>query len=329
MPSNIIREMSKIILQPSGNKDAREHYVDTIQNSVSLASIKPNISSEEFEILDDIYPSGECKIWGVTPGGNNLTKWNRIESGDVTLFSKDGIIYASAVTTYKLHSHRLATQLWDYNKKGETWEYIYFLDEVKNHNIPYLDFNRAVGYADNFVIQGFNVLRPEQSIEVFKVFDLQSELFLEEISEETFDDVLSKLEALEETESEINSTRRLEQGYLKANLFGKRTIGTCACCKKEFPVSYLITAHIKKRTFCEPSERKDLNVVMPMCRMGCDEIYEKGYISVLNGVFIDMDKTPTSNDLRDYINRVANSDCDYFGDETKNYFDWHYNHHKF
>lgn len=318
--------MSKVILQPSGNKDAREHYDDTIENSVSLSKIKPHVSPEEFKVLNDIYPNGECKVWGVTPGGSNLTKWNRIESGDVTLFSKDKKIYASAVTTYKLHSPSLASKLWDYNNKGQTWEYIYFLDEVKKHNVPYINFNREVGYADNYIIQGFNVLRPEQSIAVLKAFDLESEVFSEDISEEKYDDVLAKLEALQETESEILSTRRLEQGYLKRNLFGNKTLGICAGCKKEYPVSYLITAHIKKRAFCEQKERKDSNVVMPMCKMGCDEVYEKGYISVLNGTYIDMKKSPNSSHLQDYINQIVGEKCESYNDKTKGYFDWHYHH---
>jgi hypothetical protein len=322
--------MSKVILQPCGNKDAREHYVETIKKSVPLTSIKPHISTQEFEMLNDIYPSGECKVWGVTPGKNgvNISKWERIEAGDVTLFSKEGHVFSSAVTTLKLHSKSLASKLWDYNNKGQTWEYIYFLDEVKNHSIPYIDFNRAVGYADNFVIQGFNVLRPEQSTSVLKEFDLESEIFLEEISKETYDDVISKLEALEETEAEIITKRRLEQGYLKRNLFGKKIIGTCAGCKNDYPVSYLITAHIKKRSFCEPNERKDLNVVMPMCKMGCDEIYEKGYICVSNGVFIDMKRLPSSPQLQHYINQISETKCEYYNVQTKVYFDWHFEHNK-
>lgn len=320
--------MSKIILQPSGNKDAREHYVDTVKRNVPLESIKPHISSQDFDILQEIYPMGECKIWGVTPGGNNLTKWNRIERGDVTLFSKGGEIYASAVTTFKLHSKSLASELWDYNNKGQTWEYVYFLDELKNHSIPYIDFNRAVGYADNYIIQGFNVLRPQQSVSVMKAFDLESEVFIEEITEEKFEEVLSKLESLKETETEITSSRRLEQGYLKKNLFGKKIIGTCACCKREYPVSYLITAHIKKRAFCELHERKDLNVVMPMCKLGCDELYEKGYISVSKGIFVDMLKTPNSTELQAYINQVSGSTCDFYNERTKAYFEWHFEHNR-
>ncbi|MEK6153890.1 hypothetical protein WIW50_11545 [Flavobacteriaceae bacterium 3-367] len=319
--------MSKIILQPSGNKGARKHYADTIENSVSLKRIKPFVSISEFERLQEIYPSGECKIWGVTPGGYNLAKWNKIEVGDVTLFSKEGAIYASAVTTFKLHSQDLASELWGHDIKGQTWEYIYFLEELKNHNIPYVDFNRAVGYSENNVIQGFNVLKPEQSVVILRTFDLESDTFSKEITLEAYEDILSKLAGLEKTEEEIMSSRRLEQIYLKRKLFGKRTRDTCAACKKDFPVSFLVTAHIKKRSCCSIDERKDLNVVMPMCKMGCDEIYEKGYIGVSNGIFVDIRRTPNSKHLQDYIDQILGTKCEYFNDQTKDYFDWHYQHH--
>lgn len=319
--------MSKIILQPSGNKDARDHYVDTIENEVSLERIKPHISEDDYKVLNYIYPSGGCKIWGVTDGGSNLTKWKRIGEGDVTLFSRQGYIYASAVTTFKLHSKSLAASLWNYNSKGQTWEYIYFLDEVKSHKISYLEFNQAVGYSDKFVIQGFSVLDREKSAKVLKAFDLYSDTYFETISEEDYQDVVEKLQQLELTEVETVSTRRLEQGYLKKILFGNLNTGTCSCCKKELPISFLVTAHIKKRAYCSIEERLDKNIVMPMCKLGCDEIYEKGYISVLEGKFIELKDSPSTEELRSYIQGVVGNKCDYYNDKTKNFFKWHRKHH--
>ena len=58
--------------------------------------------------------------------------------------------------------------MWNYNNKGDTWEYVYFIDEVKSLDIPYIEFNRVVGYADNFVIQGFNILDDEKGLRQLK-----------------------------------------------------------------------------------------------------------------------------------------------------------------
>lgn len=319
--------MSRIVLQPSGNRDARDHYVDTIENEVSLERIKPHISDDNFKILNSIYPNGSCKVWGVTDGGSNLTKWKRIDSGDVTLFARQGYIYASAVTTFKLHSRSLAASLWDYNSKGQTWEYIYFLDEVKSHKISYLEFNQAVGYANNFIIQGFSVLDREKSAKVLKTFDLYSDTYFELIEEEDYENIVEKLQKLESTEIETISTRRLEQGYLKTILFGNHSLGNCACCKKKLPISLLVTAHIKKRAYCSLDERLDKNIVMPMCKLGCDEIYEKGYISVLNGKFIELKPSPITSDLKNFIYSVIGNSCDYFNNRTEKYFKWHRDFH--
>ncbi|WP_201782247.1 hypothetical protein [Paenibacillus xylanivorans] len=88
------------------------------------------------------------------------------------------------VVVLKLQHKELATRLWGYDKSGQTWEYVYFLDEIKQHAIPYIEFNRAVGYADNYIIQGFNVMREELSERMLSSFDLKSEIYLPDVSEE-------------------------------------------------------------------------------------------------------------------------------------------------
>ena len=115
---NTIEEMNKIILQPSGSSVAKEHYYDTIENRIDLDLVGRFVPNDDYLNLSEIYQGQACMIWGVTPGGSNITKWNRITSGDVTLFSRNGKIYASATTTYKLHNRKLAYELWNENNKG-------------------------------------------------------------------------------------------------------------------------------------------------------------------------------------------------------------------
>ena len=320
--------MSNVILQPSSNKDAREHYVDTIANPVSLERIRSYINADDYSKLQEIYPSGDCMIWGVTPSKINLNKWKRIKTGDITLFSSSGKIYSSAITTYKLHSKDLAVELWDYNNKGDTWEYVYFIDEVRGLDIPYIEFNRVVGYADNFVIQGFNILDDEKSNRVINGFDLESDIFSEEVTYDDFKEEITKELEIEETDKFSKGQRRVEQPWLRQNLFGRQTIFSCGCCGKKYPISFLITAHIKKRNLCNTEERLDTNVVMPMCKFGCDDLFEKGYISVKDGRFIQLPKRPITEELEHYTSKLKDNVCEYYSDDTKKYFDWHYNHHK-
>lgn len=78
----------------------------------------------------------------------------------------------------------------------------------------------------------------------------------------------------------VQTARRVEQSYLRRALFSGR-IAPCDLCGREFEVEFLVAAHIKKRAECNDSERRDVaHVVMSACCFGCDEMFERGYISV-------------------------------------------------
>ena len=147
--------MSNIILQPSSNKDAREHYVDTIANPVKLEFIRDYIDFKDFNKLKEIYPSGNCKIWGVTPSKINFNKWKRIKTGDITLFSKKGKIYSSATTTYKLHSKDLAVNLWNYNNKG-VWKCYDTTTPQKHPSVIIPDTSRFYNPNEQMFVYGFS-----------------------------------------------------------------------------------------------------------------------------------------------------------------------------
>lgn len=79
----------------------------------------------------------------------------------------------------------------------------------------------------------------------------------------------------------IQARQRREQSLLRASLFGSRAEAECDMCGREFPVGLLVAAHIKQRSQCESHERLDLvNIVMAACRFGCDELFERGYVTV-------------------------------------------------
>ena len=157
---------------------------------------------------------------------------------------------------------------------------------------------------------------------------LTSDMLKNEITEEEYSALLKKLFELERTDTEGLQWQRAEQRYLKKLLFGKNTISSCACCGQEFPVSFLVTAHIKKRSLCELEERKDLNVVMPMCKFGCDEMFEQGLVSVYEGLFVDMENTRVTSTVQLHVNKVKGNKCDYYNEKSKQYFVWNYKKNK-
>ena len=166
----------------------------------------------------------------------------------------------------------------------------------------------------------------KQIAENIQILTLQSDV-LSNITEDEYEDLLTKILNLKETEKLTLVNRRTEQEILKKHLFGKKTTTICACCNKEYPISYLVSAHIKRRSNCSQTEKRDLNIVFPMCKFGCDELFENGYIVVKDGQFQSMNKVPTTKDIDLYINQIEGKRCTYYNSDTEQYFKWHFEFH--
>jgi hypothetical protein len=82
-------------------------------------------------------------------------------------------------------------------------------------------------------------------------------------------------------------------------------------------------SHIKKRSKCNDDEKRDYNVVLPMCRFGCDELFEKGYIGVNDSGVIIKIKLTTNVNVNNYISSLVGKNCKGFSTKNKKYFKWH------
>lgn len=316
--------MSRIILQPLG--DTSDNFEHTIIQAVDIKIIEKYVDKELYEKLKEIYPNEKAYIWGVTNGKNNVNKnkWKKIKEGDVTLFAKNKRFIYSAVVTVAFCNKKLAEFLWKTNKYGETWENIYLVDEVLKTDFQYTDFNKLVGYKENNIIQGFTVLDEEKSETVFLSWGLYSDVYEEEVSQDDYSNEIDKLMNGLDLDRPRNGTSRKEQEFLRRILFGKNRVCKCGICGKEYPKELLVAAHIKKRSICSKEERLDVNnIVMPMCKFGCDDLYERGYLLVKDGKIIKNEKKFLTKDLENYIEDIENKTCCYWNEKTAKYFEYH------
>lgn len=331
--------MNKIILQPAADKDSAIHFQDTVINFIRIDHVRKSLSQEQNAQLEAIYPSGRFRVWGVTKG-DGMTKvnsWKKINRGDIVLFAKNKTIYASATVTHTFQNATLAKALWGHNANNETWEYLYFLDELVDQTIPYAELNVVIPrtgtnklefYKPNKNIQGFQVLNEYQSQFVFDAFDFASENYFPELDRGNKDAIKERLRQRETTDKPSVVKTREEQGDLKAYLFGGNATGKCGICHNEYPVSFLVAAHIKKRSACSHEDRINPDIVMPLCKTGCDELYERGFISVKEGKVVGVNKTPTTMQIEKLKASVIGNDCKHFNELTRLYFEWHNHAHR-
>lgn len=320
--------MAYVILQPSSNSDAYKHYIDTVLNKVEISSLKQFISNDLFDELLEIYPSGKAAVWGVTPGKNNITKWNRISRGDIVLFCRKNKAFHYGVVTLKVHNNSLAKQLWGTTSDGDTWEYIYFIDETSHIDIPYKTINKAAEYKPSNVVQGFTVLDSKKSSMVMAALELYSVTNAPTVEHKDYVAAIKRLES-DKLDTERFTLARTEQSYLRQLLFKGAKFGTCCICQNEFPVEFLVAAHIKKRSLCSGEEKCDAqHVVAPMCKFGCDELFERGHIGVIEGKICSLKDTPATQATETYTQAIVGKPCPAWNENSKKYFEWHSNYHR-
>ena len=65
------------------------------------------------------------------------------------------------------------------------------------------------------------------------------------------------------------------------------------------------------------------NIVMPMCVFGCDQLYERGYLSVDEGVVVQIQGKRTTRAMAEVLDSLDGRPCSYWSDSTASYFRWH------
>lgn len=119
---------------------------------------------------------------------------------------------------------------------------------------------------------------------------------------------------------------RKEQAQLRNLLAGNRERARCALCGHEYPMGFLVAAHVKKRSICSDEERRDLrHVAMLACTFGCDTLYEAGWITVGRDGYVQtvpLDGVPDGR-IRDHLQHLAGHRCAAHSHASEPYFAWH------
>ena len=118
--------------------------------------------------------------------------------------------------------------------------------------------------------------------------------------------ILPKLSHNTDLDSDSMKKTRKEQAFLRSYLIGEKLEGLCTICQQVYPIEFLVAAHIKKRSECSNLEKLDFdNVVTLMCKAGCDDLFEKGYIYIIDGIIQKNSNRTTTPALDNIINKVV------------------------
>ncbi|MCF3140950.1 hypothetical protein LRQ04_16985 [Paenarthrobacter sp. AR 02] len=129
----------------------------------------------------------------------------------------------------------------------------------------------------------------------------------------------------QDTDAEALARLRAEQAELRRFLLAGRTTANCSMCGSTFPARLLIAGHIKPRSFCTDEERRNFRAVaMLICTMGCDPLFEWGYIKVDNIGQIRQGRRPETPALSDSVTNLLGRHCLAFDSYTAPAFSDHF-----
>ena len=133
---------------------------------------------------------------------------------------------------------------------------------------------------------------------------------------------LDEISKLNDMDFVTRATGRREQIYLRKYLLDNGS-EKCTICTNIFDEELLVAAHIKKRSKCSHEERKDFaNVATLMCCFGCDSLFERGIIGVIDGVVVQLDKSARSDFVQSKIDNVLGGLVHNWSSSEK-YYNWH------
>jgi hypothetical protein len=126
---------------------------------------------------------------------------------------------------------------------------------------------------------------------------------------------------------ECSAHGRVEQSFLRQRLFGHAQTSLCSVCGEVLPLELLVAAHIKPRSECSRQERLDAdNIVFGVCVLGCDALYEKGFVAVLPGgkMRASAGVGDTSKALKIVLKSLHGRRCAAWkAGKNEKYFAWH------
>jgi hypothetical protein len=280
-------------------------------------------------------------MWGVVPGKNgaNVSKVDRLQPGDFVLFYGQGRCYLAGTIAMRWHNRSLAQRLWTDNHQNppQTWEHMYAVADLRVIDVPIDELRPILGWKSDAYPMGFNVYDDERADRLGELCNLDpSDLYLPtlQLLDETQDTAADSTNDLKDDTDDSPMERlvarmlRQEQQRLKRRLI-ELGANVCALCGQELPPEFLVAAHIKRRSECTNREKRDFDgVAMLACLLGCDSLFEHGYVAVQTEGRIHL--SPWVHDApavhQHVAARLSGRTTTWWTEKREPYFAWHRTH---
>lgn len=317
--------MSQVFLKQVSAKRELEIFEQCVRKGVPYEQISHNLRRAEKTAVEENLVAGRIRILRLETesAGSGIKFWTALNVGDRIIHTLENHEVVNTSIVGKIINDLAAVSLGNTNPSNELGLML-LLGEPESH-FDSAELTENLFDTDHTEDLGF----VRVSAEIYAQF--LSASFENKTSGE-----LGK-KPTQETDWEVvldtsNQHRpqvyRPEQQRLRNMLFGDNSELACALCGKAFPTEFLVTAHIKKRSQAVNEERLDKSIVMPVCKFGCDELFEQNFIYVNNrGEFAIDGKKALTHAVQAYLSEnFVGKKCWWWVShpDSRKYFEFHY-----
>lgn len=144
-----------LYLFTASNDSAIKNLEATIEKTYPISTCLADLDADTVTKLKDNELHENVCMWGATPGSSNVDRWEKLKEGDGILAYSKGEFKFFGTIFAKTHNPDVARKIQKTNDNDETWEYIYFIKDLKPVNIKAIEFAAFFGYKLNHTPQGF------------------------------------------------------------------------------------------------------------------------------------------------------------------------------
>ncbi len=148
-----------LVIVPASGEEAKRHFRKTVEKLWSLSDILSLGVDLPERLEDKLRKVDRFAIWGSTPRVRGIESlFRRLEeSGEgFVAFYQDGMVVCWGRIFAWTRNAVLAERLWGRDRQGDTWEYIYFIRDVRHFRpgIPWSVVRDKLGYSRGFFPRG-------------------------------------------------------------------------------------------------------------------------------------------------------------------------------
>jgi hypothetical protein len=188
--------------------------------------------------------------------------------------------------------------------------------------MPYESIARVLGYRPNWNVSGAQLIPAQKAAALLDLLPQTAQSA--SVGAGSMAAESEQLDELLELDARHEIEIRKEQGKIRRFLFGSANTIRCAFCGEDFPSELIVAAHVKRRADCSDVEKRDFrNNVIPLCCFGCDDLFERGYLIVLDNGKLAINREPGTARVKQRLSFLHGRSCESFSERNAVYFRAH------